>query len=544
MPKLRRMAASVVVLALSVSGTALAGSTAHADTPRGGAGSERVAATAAVPDVSLAGVKSHLSEFQQIADANGGNRAHGEPGYKASVDYVRAELDAAGYDTALQTFSYFGETGYNLIADWPGGNPDEVLMAGAHLDSVSAGSGINDNGSGSAGILEVALEVSRQDLQPDKHLRFAWWGAEELGLVGSEHYVDSLSSAQRQEITGYYNFDMIGSPNAGYFVYDGDDSDGTGSGPGPDGSAYLEDVLEEYFATIDVPTRGTDFDGRSDYGPFIRVGIPAGGTFTGAEGHKTQTEASLWGGTAGQAYDPCYHSGCDDLGNIDDTTLDRNADAIAYAMWTVGGTQSANDFSVSLSPTSGAVTAGGSVSTTVSTTTTRGGAQTVQLSAQGLPSGVTAEFAPTTVTSGESATLTLTASADAPSANSSVTVTGDGSESSTAATYGLTVNGTSSCSGENSATGTLSSGDRVVQPDGSYFQAPDGTHTACLDGPDGADFDLYLQKWDGWSWADVDSSTSAGPDEEISYNGSSGYYRYQVHAYSGSGSYTVGWDAP
>ncbi|WP_247597616.1 M28 family peptidase [Streptomyces sp. RKND-216] len=544
MPKLRRVAASVAVLALSVSGAAFAGGAAQADAPSAAPGAGEVTATAAVPDISLANVKSHLNEFQSIADANGGNRAHGEPGYQASVDYVRGKLDAAGYDTTLQTFSYFGETGYNLIADWPGGDPEQVLMAGAHLDSVSAGSGINDNGTGSAGILEVALEVARQDHQPDKHLRFAWWGAEELGLVGSEHYVDTLSSAERQKIAGYYNFDMIGSSNGGYFVYDGDNSDGTGSGPGPDGSAHLENVLEEYFATIDVPTRGTDFDGRSDYGPFIRVGIPAGGTFTGAEGRKTQSEASMWGGTAGQAYDPCYHRSCDDLGNIDDTVLNRNADAVAYAMWTVGGQRTANDFSISLSPASGTLEAGASATTTVATATTRGSAQTVALSAQGLPDGVTASFSPATVTSGESSTLTLTAADDAPSSSATVTVTGDGSESTTSAGYALTVNGTSACSAENGANGTLSSGGSAIQPDGSYFQAPAGTHTACLDGPDGTDFDLYLQKWNGWNWADVDSSTSAGPDENIEYNGSSGYYRYEVHAYSGSGSYSLGWNTP
>ncbi len=543
MPNLRRLAASVAVLALSVSGAAFTGTTAFADS---GTDTKEVTATAAVPDISLANVKGHLSEFQRIADANGGSRAHGEPGYKASVDYVKAELDAVGYDTRIQTFSYFGETGYNLIADWPGGNPDQVLMAGSHLDSVSAGAGINDNGSGSAGILEVALEVARADHQPDKHLRFAWWGAEELGLVGSEHYVDSLSSAERADIDGYYNFDMIGSPNPGYFVYDGDDSDGTGSGPGPDGSAYLEDVLEEYFASISVPSRGTDFSGRSDYGPFIRVGIAAGGTFTGAEGRKTQAEADLWGGVAGRAYDPCYHSACDDLGNIDDAALNRNSDAIAYAMWTVGGTQAANDFSVALSPSSGTVEAGQSVTTTVSTATTKGNAQTIRLSAEGLPAGVTAAFDPATVTSGQSSTLTLTAAADAPSADTSVTVTGDGTETTNTAGYQLTVNGTSTCSAlSNTETGTLGSGDTDIQPDGSYYHSgSSGTHTACLDAPDGTDFDLYLQKWNGYGWNDVDRSTTPGPDEELSYDGTSGYYRYQVHAYSGTGTYTLGYDTP
>ena len=163
----------------------------------------------------------------------------------------------------------------------------------------------------------MALQLAASDEAPTKHVRFAWWGAEELGLVGSTRYVQGLTSTQRAQIDAYYNFDMVGSPNPGYFVYDGDNSDGTGSGPGPSGSAYLEQVLVDYFAGIGVPTRGTDFDGRSDYGPFIQYGIPAGGTFTGAEDHKTSAQVQLWGGTTG-AFDPCYHSACDDLDNVND----------------------------------------------------------------------------------------------------------------------------------------------------------------------------------------------------------------------------------
>ncbi|GAA3443770.1 hypothetical protein Pve01_35670 [Planomonospora venezuelensis] len=296
------------------------------------------ASAAAAPDIPLANVKAHLSQFQAIATANGGNRAHGRPGYLASANYVKGLLDGAGFTTTLQSFTYNGATGYNVIADWPGGDPNDVLMVGAHLDSVTAGPGINDNGSGSAAILETALEVARQGLTPVKHLRFAWWGAEELGLRGSQHYVNNLPAAERAKIKGYLNFDMVGSPNPGYFVYDGDNSDGTGSGPGPAGSAQLERTLQDYFTSIGVPTRGTDFDGRSDYGPFIAVGIPAGGTFTGAEGVKSSAQASLWGGTAGQAFDRCYHRSCDTTANIDDTALDRNADAIAYAVWTIANT--------------------------------------------------------------------------------------------------------------------------------------------------------------------------------------------------------------
>ncbi|MEO3827975.1 M28 family metallopeptidase [Actinomadura sp. B10D3] len=297
-------------------------------------GASAAPAALAAPDVSLTNVKAHLSQLQSIATANGGNRAHGRPGYRASLDYVKGRLDAAGYQTTVQPFSRSGATGYNLIADWPGGDADDTLMTGAHLDSVSAGPGINDNGSGSAAVLETALTVAREGLQPDRHLRFAWWGAEELGLVGSTYYVNNLPSSERSKITGYLNFDMVGSPNPGYFAYDGDGSSGSG---GPAGSAEIEQVLRSYFSSIDVPVQDTAFDGRSDYGPFIRAGIPAGGMFTGAEGRKTSQQAQLWGGQAGVAFDRCYHRSCDTTSNINDTALDRNADAIAHAVWTLAG---------------------------------------------------------------------------------------------------------------------------------------------------------------------------------------------------------------
>ncbi|MET7358066.1 M28 family metallopeptidase [Streptomyces sp. NPDC005562] len=280
--------------------------------------------TVAAPDIPLANVKAHLTQLQSIASANGGNRAHGRPGYKASLDYVKGKLDAAGFTTRIQQFTSSGATGYNLIADWPGGDANQVLMAGAHLDSVSAGPGINDNGSGSAGILETALAVSRAQLKPDKHLRFAWWGAEELGMVGSRYYVNNLPSTDRSKISGYLNFDMIASPNPGYFVYDDDPT--------------IEKTFKDYYAGLNVPTEiETEGDGRSDHAPFDSAGIPVGGLFSGAERSKSSAQAQKWGGTAGQAFDRCYHSSCDTSSNINDTALDRNSDAIAYAIWNLAG---------------------------------------------------------------------------------------------------------------------------------------------------------------------------------------------------------------
>ncbi|MDF9811323.1 aminopeptidase S [Streptomyces sp. SPB162] len=275
---------------------------------------------AAAPDIPVANVKAHLSQLQSIATANSGNRAHGRPGYKASVDYVKGKLDAAGYTTTLQQFTSSGATGWNLIADWPGGDANHVVMSGAHLDSVTAGPGINDDGSGTAGTLEVALAVSRAGLQPTKHLRFGWFGAEELGMIGSKYYVNNLPSAERSKIDAYLNFDMIGSPNPGYFVYDD--------------NAPLETVFKDFFATKGIPTEiETEGDGRSDHAPFKSAGVPVGGLFSGADYIKTAAQAQKWGGTSGQAFDACYHRSCDTYANLNDSALDNNSDAIAYAVW-------------------------------------------------------------------------------------------------------------------------------------------------------------------------------------------------------------------
>ncbi|SEF09627.1 M28 family peptidase [Jiangella alba] len=450
--------------------------------------------------VTAAGITEHLEAFQDIADANGGTRASGTPGYDASLAYVQDQLEAAGYDTTVQSFlfdtfeelaaptfervapdpatyaegddfltmEYSGSgdvtgtlvpttdvlipppaqpgsssgcepadfvpasatepqvaliqrgtcdftvkavnaqaAGYdavvifnegqegrteavagtlgadteatipvlgasfavgadlyartqagpvtvhvetstlithdvptaNLLATTGEGRGDRQVVVGAHLDSVSAGEGINDNGSGSAQNLEIALQLAELDVTPRNQIVFAWWGAEESGLIGSQFYVDSLTPRQLKNTAVNLNFDMVGSPNYVRFVYDGDASDTDSLGS--TGSGVVEDVFTGYFAGQGLETEPTAFDGRSDYDAFISAGIPAGGLFTGAEGVKTAEEAAIYGGTAGVAYDPCYHQECDDIGNVSQQALDEMSDAAAHATLTFAMTTSA-----------------------------------------------------------------------------------------------------------------------------------------------------------------------------------------------------------
>ncbi|WP_026163374.1 M28 family peptidase [Kribbella catacumbae] len=385
-----------------------------------------------VPDIDVEQVKAHLAALQQAAVNNGGHRRAGSAGHTASVTYLEQKLRAAGYTVAKQRCTNCTYPSDNLIADFPGGDPSQVIMLGAHLDGVSAGPGGNDNGSGSAAILEVALRLAQEKPALAKHVRFGWWTDEEQGMNGSEFYVGQLPLAERSKIKAYLNFDMVGSTNAGYFVNNITSETGK--------------VLKAFYDGLNLqPEENVEGVGRSDDASFKNAGIPTSGVAAGASARKTSAQAQKWGGTSGTAYDPCYHSACDKYPtNVSSIVLDRSADAAAYGLWklAVGETQPVgNDFSLAISPASGSVQAGGSVETTVSTTTI-GAPQPVQFAASGLPTGATAAFAPSTVDSGGSSKLVISTTASTPAGTYQVTVKGTGAVSHQA-TYSLTVTGAS-----------------------------------------------------------------------------------------------------
>ncbi|WP_406065601.1 M28 family peptidase [Micromonospora sp. NBC_00860] len=288
------------------------------------------AAALAAPDISVTNVQAHLTQFNTIATSNGGNRRAGSAGYTASLAYVKTRLQAAGYTVSEQYCSSCTYPSNNLIAEWPGGPADQVVMFGAHLDGVSAGPGINDNATGSSTLLENALVLASRNPTMTKRVRFAWWTDEEQGLNGSRFYVNSLSTTQRGYIKGYYNFDMVGSTNGGYFI---NRVSSTTAAP-----------LKAYWDSLGLqPEENVEGQGRSDDYYFQQAGIPTSGYAAGASARKTSSQAAKWGGTANAAYDPCYHRSCDTTANVSATVLNRAADGVAYALWQLavsGGTPS------------------------------------------------------------------------------------------------------------------------------------------------------------------------------------------------------------
>ncbi|WP_212723105.1 M28 family peptidase [Nocardioides jishulii] len=271
------------------------------------------------------------------------------PGSAPAVGVTQAEgealVAAIGAGTVTGTFNLQGsvqtQETFNVIAETRGGDPDNVVMVGGHLDGVEDGAGINDNGSGSAAILETALQLAKSSKGAKKghpnpgklnnKVRFAWWGAEELGLHGSNHYVADLQANDPDELENlavYLNFDMVASPNFIIGVYDADESTYEAPVVVPPGSAAAEKAFTDYFDSIGQPWVDTEFSGRSDYSAFIDAGVPSTGLFTGADDVKTPEQVALFGGTAGILLDPNYHSALDDINNVSKEALDINSRAI------------------------------------------------------------------------------------------------------------------------------------------------------------------------------------------------------------------------
>ncbi|KAH3732867.1 M28 family peptidase [Pelomyxa schiedti] len=213
----------------------------------------------------------------------------------------------------------------NLIAETESGNPNSIVLMGAHLDSD--GPGINDNGSGSMVMLEIALETLKSRMKPwvENKIIFAWWAAEEKGLLGSQAYIDSLSDEKRAAIACNLNLDMIASPNYITGIYNGS----TMPYPANYGSAIITDMFLSYFEDKGLNYQMQDMFGASDHYPFVAAGIPASGLFAGASEIKTTEQRVLFNGIADTPADPCYHEACDTTDNINQDEIKTLAEAYA-----------------------------------------------------------------------------------------------------------------------------------------------------------------------------------------------------------------------
>ncbi|KAM0323886.1 hypothetical protein ACHAQA_008467 [Verticillium albo-atrum] len=212
----------------------------------------------------------------------------------------------------------------NIIAQTVGGDPDNCVMLGGHSDSVAEGPGINDDGSGSLSLLEIATQLT--NFAVNNCVRFAWWAGEEEGLLGSDYYVSVLPAEENQKIRLFMDYDMLGSPNYAYQIYNATNA------INPVGSEELRDLYVDWYKSHDLNYTFIPFDGRSDYDGFIRNGIPGGGIATGAEGVKTKQEEKQFGGKAGDWYDPCYHQLCDNLDNVDVEAWELNTKLVAHSV--------------------------------------------------------------------------------------------------------------------------------------------------------------------------------------------------------------------
>ena len=251
------------------------------------------------------------------------------PALGASRELTDALIEAAEREADLTLrvdVSTEERTATNVIGQAPGAGAGKTVMLGAHLDSVIDGPGINDNGSGVSLVLELARAIGERPHRSP--IRVGFWAGEELGILGSTHYVDSLSAAERDDMGIYLNFDMVGSPNHGRWVYSGDESE-----IGRDTTRGFLD----WFESADLAAEPLELGGGSDHGAFAAAGIPTGGLFTGANERMTDAQATAFDATPGAPADPCYHLPCDTDANVSTAALEEMADAAATGLAELAG---------------------------------------------------------------------------------------------------------------------------------------------------------------------------------------------------------------
>ena len=265
--------------------------------------------------------------FKQLTVPVGVVGGYGASALAGSTAPIRLVLDAENVNI----------TSRNVLAQTATGSPNEVIILGAHLDSPRGGPGINENGTGVAAVLETALQLG--PLAPvNNAVRFVFWGADEDGFNGAMDYVFGLDRDQLNDIAMYVDLTVLGSPNAGFFTHDGDQSGppspGIAFGDVPDGSAGIERTLAGYLYMAGKRPADMPLSTRSDYHPFMVAGVPIGGVTTGASQTKTAVQERLWGGQAGVPFDPNYQGPRDTIDNVNREALAVMGSAAAFAVGT------------------------------------------------------------------------------------------------------------------------------------------------------------------------------------------------------------------
>lgn len=306
-----------------------------------------------IEDVSQSGLKmdaaqmmTHLHAFEQIAKQHGGNRTVGTQGGLASADYILDHAKKAGFTTELQAFENREKTkGQNIIVEIPGESKQDIILLGAHYDSVKMGPGINDNASGVALLLELMAQLSQQKIKPKHSIHLAFWDSEEVGIAGSQAYVKKLPAEQLKAIKAYINVDMVGTKDPEILIADGDKSsvdemekmlkergmqeqdykpllDGLRSIPSHSGDLALENTLKEFFKAKNLKIKEDVATlTASDTAPFLGK-VPVTSVILFNEQMKGDE----------LEFAPCYHKACDTIEQVDPKSMQLAGDAVVYLL--------------------------------------------------------------------------------------------------------------------------------------------------------------------------------------------------------------------
>ncbi|EXB28138.1 M42 glutamyl aminopeptidase family protein [Acinetobacter baumannii 1437282] len=296
--------------------------------------------------MDAAQMMTHLHVFEQIAKQHGGNRAVGTQGGLASADYILDHAKKAGFTTELQAFENREKTkGQNIIVEIPGESKQDIILLGAHYDSVKMGPGINDNASGVALLLELMAQLSQQKIKPKHSIHLAFWDSEEVGIAGSQAYVKKLSAEQLKAIKAYINVDMVGTKDPEILIADGDKSsvdemekmlkergmqeqdykpllDGLRSIPSHSGDLALENTLKEFFKAKNLKIKEDVATlTASDTAPFLGK-VPVTSVILFNEQMKGDE----------LEFAPCYHKACDTIEQVDPKSMQLAGDAVVYLL--------------------------------------------------------------------------------------------------------------------------------------------------------------------------------------------------------------------